>query len=205
MKKLYPPIRFRFKIDKFIACMGLFAKENFGDFSKLKAAKLLYFADKYHLIRYGRPIIGDTYFHQDNGPIPSKALNIMNEVIGREIPIYAKNESNKEKFEKVLKVKKSMWEKHPIFVANQEPNVDCLSETEQEAIRKTVQKYGKLSPGKLIEKTHEDASWLKTNNNEEIDYRLFFEDDPDADKTALEYMESSREDYELSYGLGFDD
>jgi len=205
MKKVYPLIKFKFKLDKFIACMGLFAKEKTGDFSKLKAAKLLYFADKYHLIRYGRPIIGDTYFHQDNGPIPSKSLNIMNEVIGREIPIYAKNESNKERFEKFLKVKKPMLGKHPIFVAIEAPEIDCLSETEQEAVNETIRRYGKMTPSRLIEETHKDAPWLKTTNNDEIDYRLFFEDECEAEEAALEYMELNQKDYELSYGLGFDD
>ncbi|MFH1798743.1 MAG: hypothetical protein ABH844_05350 [Candidatus Omnitrophota bacterium] len=63
MKKVYPLIKFKFKLDKFIACMGLFAKEKTGDFSKLKAAKLLYFADKYHLIRYGKPLLSRCFFN----------------------------------------------------------------------------------------------------------------------------------------------
>src|SRR3990167_9391361 len=41
------------------------------DLSKLKAAKLLYFADKQHLLQHGRPIIGDRYFCLDCGPVPA--------------------------------------------------------------------------------------------------------------------------------------
>ena len=45
---------------------------------KLKLVKLLYFADKYHLLKYGRQISGDSYFALPYGPIPSGALDILN-------------------------------------------------------------------------------------------------------------------------------
>ena len=47
MKRMYPPIRFKFSIDKFVACMSIFAQKRLPEFDKLKAAKLLYYADKY--------------------------------------------------------------------------------------------------------------------------------------------------------------
>ena len=70
----------RFKVDKLIACLAILAKHRVSKLDKLKAVKLLYLADKYHLLKYGRPIINDTYVHLDNGPVPSKALDIINDV-----------------------------------------------------------------------------------------------------------------------------
>jgi uncharacterized phage-associated protein len=76
-----------------------------------------------------------------------------------------------------------------------------LSDSEQEAIKETIVNYGNYSPGELIDQSHKDATWLKTEKNEEIDYRLFFENSSDAHKEALEYMESLQEDMVLSFGL----
>lgn len=38
--------------------------------------KVLFYADRNHLRRFGRPILGDTYCAMDDGPVPSFALDI---------------------------------------------------------------------------------------------------------------------------------
>lgn len=205
MKTIYPPIRFKFKIDKFIACIAIFAKENLPDLDKLKAVKLIYLADKYHLTRYGKPIVGDTYVRLDYGPVPSKALDIINDVQDNRPVSYESGKSNKDKFEEFLVIKKRRFGRYPIFLSKKDPDLNCLSESELEAIEETIKKYGQYSPIELIDITHKDSSWLKTAKNEEIDYRLFFDSEPGAKEGALEYMETLSEDFMLSIGIGFDD
>jgi uncharacterized phage-associated protein len=50
--------------------------------TKLKIFKLLYFADKLHMSRYGRFIVGDYYVAMKHGPVPSRTYNILKEVEG---------------------------------------------------------------------------------------------------------------------------
>lgn len=192
-----PPIRFKFDIEKFIACVALFAEQGFKDLDKLKICKLLYYVDKYHLLRFGKPVIGDMYVHLDNGPVPSKSLDIMNEVICRDKIFITTGVTNKDKLKEYVKVKKHFGHSFPVFETIKEANLDCLSASEQEAIRDTIKRYGKCSPLELIELTHKDASWQETQNTEEIDYRLFFQNEPEAKTEALEYMESLALDSEL--------
>ena len=203
MKPIKSPIRFKFDLSKFIACTAYFAKQALPDLDKLKVCKLLYYADKRHLIRYGKPIIGDTYIHMDNGPVPSKSLDILNEVITDERVYQVTEEpSNKDQFKRILRVEKGLL-RHPfpVFQLVKDPGLDCLSESEQEALNETLKRYGQCHPQELIELTHRDASWRKSPINSEIDYRLFFEEEPEASRGALEYMESMRENYELMFGL----
>ncbi len=202
MKSVKLPIRFKFDLDKLIASIAYFASEKIEDLSKLKICKLLYYADKEHLIKYGRPIIGDTYYHLDNGPVPSKSLDIMNEVISRD-KVYLKSGemSNQDKFNEFLKVDKYPFSKHPVFQLRKKLDFGCFSDSEIEVLQSILPKYGPLTPGELIERTHKEAPWCQSSPNSEIDYRLFFKDEPEARPEALAYMEAMQENLEIVLGL----
>lgn len=203
MKEIKRPIRFKFDFDKFVSAMGVFAKKT-KDFDKLKACKLLYYADKFHLLKYGRPILGDVYEHWDYGPVPTKSLGIMNEVICKD-KIPSDTSTAKDLFEKYLKAKKKLGKRDPIFEVVKEPSLEYLSASEIEAIEMAIRKHGELTGGQLIDETHKDAPCRKTEMYEEIDYRLFFEDETDIQPGALEYLESLRENSELIFGLSSSD
>lgn len=181
-------ITFRFEVKKLINALAFFAGE-VRDLDKLKAAKLLYLADKHHLIRYGRPILGDCYFRLDAGPVPSKSLDIMNsadDIIKANIPT-----PNRDTFISKLK---TTDHKYPRFQQKEAPDLSVFSPSEIESLKETLLKYGKLSSSKLITLTHKDATWQETEQNAEIDYRLFFKKTPSARKEAFELMEFSQED-----------
>jgi len=76
---LKPSSSQKFEYEKFIACLTYFAK-HCPDLTKLKLAKLFYFLDKYHLLNYGRTILGDNYIRMDLGPAPSIAVDILDEL-----------------------------------------------------------------------------------------------------------------------------
>ena len=192
-----PPIRFKFDAEKFVAALTFFASKTRG-VDKLKAAKLFYYADKYHLLRYGKPILGDIYYHLDYGPVPSKALDIMNEAIDP-YRLPGMPQSNLDLLKHYLKV--DAEKAHPTFEAKTTPDLDVFSESEVEALQETLKQYGRYSGRQLIDLTHREAPWLKTDRNEEIDYRLFFEGAKDANPEAAEYLESLREHMELMFSL----
>ena len=66
-----PRIRFQFSPSKLVQAIAYFAWKKVPQLTKLKTAKLLYFADKHHLLAHGRPILGDVYFCMPHGPVPS--------------------------------------------------------------------------------------------------------------------------------------
>ena len=139
MTETKPPIRFKFDIEKLVASLCIFAAKTKG-LDKLKAAKLLYYADKYHLIRYGRPILGDIYYHLDFGPIPSLSLDVMNEAIAPyrlDIP-----QKNLELFKTYLKIDKDKT--HPVFEVKKQHALDVFSESEIEAIQDNNQTIREL-------------------------------------------------------------
>src|SRR5947207_11458260 len=50
-----------------------------AEINKMKALKLLFFADRYHLRKYGRSVSDCAYFAMKHGPVASEAKNIAEE------------------------------------------------------------------------------------------------------------------------------
>src|SRR3954462_6956268 len=63
-------LKFVFSEGKALEVLAFIARENPG-LSPLYIAKILFYAEKWHLNRYGRPIIADTYIAMPKGPVPS--------------------------------------------------------------------------------------------------------------------------------------
>ena len=62
-------LTFEFNIEKLVQSIAFFSVSGVPALTKLKVSKLLYYADKTHLLAQGQPIIGDVYFCMDWGPV----------------------------------------------------------------------------------------------------------------------------------------
>jgi uncharacterized phage-associated protein len=108
--------------------------------------KLLYFADKLHLERYGRQITKDHYIAMKFGPVASGAYDLLQ--LGQFDPTNAIT---------------SAWlrmtdGKIPTVEAVQEPDLNQLSDSDIECLSDVIEKFGQLSFSELTEQSH-DAAW----------------------------------------------
>ncbi|MBN2271569.1 MAG: SocA family protein [Sedimentisphaerales bacterium] len=78
-RKTHKSIRFEFDRDKAVQAVLWLLRRNNGAMDKLKLIKLFFWADREHLVRYGRPIVGGEYYNLDYGPVSSELLNLVNE------------------------------------------------------------------------------------------------------------------------------
>src|SRR5665213_2095380 len=76
-------IAFEYRPRKAIAAISFLASRKLPELTKGKLDKLLFFADKLHLVRYGRTITGDWYAALQHGPIPSETDNLLDALEGR--------------------------------------------------------------------------------------------------------------------------
>lgn len=183
------PISFKFNFEKFLASVTYMAQE-VHDLTKFRASKLLYFADKFHLTHYGRPIMGDMYVRMDHGPVPSHAYDLMNE-IADPMKIQGLHQTNLGMLRQYLRLQKDG--PHPVFEAKKKPNTAALSESDIEALDFAIENYGRLTVSALWRKAHGERAWKETDGHW-IDYRLFF-DEHDSDQMAvLEFVEEQGED-----------
>ncbi len=141
------------------------------DFHKI--FKIIYFADRGHLSKYGRAITGDTYIAMKDGPVPSKIDDIFKAVRGDS---YFANSEEIVRFSKLFTV-------HDWFFIDpkQEPNLDYLSPTDIEELDESLSKYGSLSWDEIREKSH-DYAWRATVANKQISIEnIMLENGSDGD------------------------
>lgn len=198
-----PQIRFRFDPEKLVQALTFFAFRGVRDLDKMKAAKLLFHADKYHLLKYGRPVIGDQYACMEYGPIPSASLNVMNDVVAHDphFPPVAKP-----LFDEYLLVERSLFRKYPVFRAKKAADLEVFSDSDVEALEYAFENYGSKSGWKLSEQSHEEPAWRIANEQRPpgssvmMDYRLFFEGHPEA-AGMLRFVEAQQEDRDAAEEL----
>lgn len=165
-------IHFGFDHRKTTQGLNFFAIKSGNRINKMKAIKLIYFADRYHLRKYGRPITNGEYFAMDYGPVNSGAKDIaeMSEFLGPREKRYAK---------KFIKPQGQYR-----FSSIKDYDTAVLSETDLEALFFTWEKFGHYDGYRLKDITHEYPEWkkheqaLQYRSRVHMDYKDFLEDPP---------------------------
>jgi len=120
-----------------------------------KVLKLLYFADKEHLINYGRTITGDTYYRLEHGPCPTNNYDLIK---SRKSTLFTKK----------LNTDFDVETKHSI-VALREPNLDYLSESDIECLNNVITNIGVKGFAEIKELSH-DIAYKKARQNKAISF-----------------------------------
>lgn len=166
MKNCYLDFNYR----KATQALDYFAEKSGGTINKMKALKLVYFADRYHLRKYGRLVTNDTYFAMDNGPVASGAKDLAEEsdFTGREAQNYASNYIEASaKYDYACKKPTDKTE---------------LSSSDVEALDYAWDKFGDLDEWAIVTLTHKYPEWskheaaLQTKDRVQMDLFDFFED-----------------------------
>lgn len=134
------------------------------DFHKI--FKIMYFAERKHLARYGRMITEDDYIKMDNGPVPSAAYDILKNV--KELP----TSKYKNQFRVYGRYQVEALENY---------DEDEFSKTDLECLDESINENINLSFGQLTNKSHDDA-W------EYAQYSLNVNEMAEAEGASLEMI-----------------
>jgi len=69
--------------------------------------------------------------------------------------------------------------------------------TQQRKLDAVAKEFGNWPAIELSELTHQHQAFLRTKPQDEIDYRLFFLDEPGVKPEAVEYFELAEQDHDL--------
>lgn len=174
-----------FDIEKGIEAVLLIANK-LGD-SGIEAdahaiAKLLFWADKWHLEHYGSQVVGDDYIAMPEGPVPSNIYEIIKSVRGDGFFDYP--EEALAAFRQAFEV-----EKKYVVCAKRKPNLRKLSETEVEALSQSIEKYGRLGFKERRDMSHGQAWESAKKPNGRISLEAIIGELPNKDE-VLSYIKS---------------
>ncbi len=181
-------VEFAFDFEKFLATLHYLAAHQVPELDKYKICKLIFLADKYHLVRYGRPIVGGRYCPLPHGPVPSRSLDLLNEFI--------RSESEEGQCEELRLMSEVVGLdrrfQYPRFLAKREmgaDEIDALSKSDAEALDHVIKTFGAKDFYELKSLTHSVYAYRRAAEElSDMRYEDFFEEDADAIEGALEEM-----------------
>lgn len=130
------------------------------------AAKVLFFAEKKHLNRYSRPIVGDTFIAMPNGPVPSTIYDFIK---GR-----LDQAGDPEAVISALVIESSPY---PRVTARRPYDADALSESDIECLDEAIAFCKGRRFGELSGLTHQERAWIDAPANGPMDYEAMIEGD----------------------------
>ncbi|MDD5341801.1 MAG: Panacea domain-containing protein [Patescibacteria group bacterium] len=189
-----------FDYKKATQVINYLAKKEGGSIDKLKLIKLIYLADRFHLRRYGRPMINDAYFAMPLGPVGSSVKDIVDSTVfladqeKQYAQSYIRQGSQANSVQSVNEVQE-----------------DLFSQSELDALNFSYNQFGKYPASKLVNITHRYPEWRKfkgafdskETTREPMTYSDFFNDpiNNGEDKFALgkDILDASKEIFTENY------
>ncbi|MFZ4500157.1 MAG: Panacea domain-containing protein [Minisyncoccia bacterium] len=188
-----------FDYKKATQAINYFTKQEGGQIEKLKLIKLVYLADRFHLRKYGRPIMNDTYLAMPLGPVGSSVKDIaeFSSFLAEEEVEYAG------KF-----ISRGPRANTVVSVSDVDSNI--FSQSEIEALNFAYQEFGSYRASQLVDITHIYPEWSKFKNaleskettRESMNYSDFFKDptnNSNGFSMKQEALEASKELFEDHY------
>jgi hypothetical protein len=129
--------------------------------------KCAFYADKYHINKFGRPIAGDQYIADTYGPLGKTIYGILR---GDPIEMLALGGNGSLPFEIV-----GRWQ----ILASRDANIHLLSDSDIEALDYAVDEFADRSFDDLYRKSHDDPAYMAANGGPMRFEDLIDEHDPD--------------------------
>jgi uncharacterized phage-associated protein len=142
-------LRFTFNHEKSTQALNFFAVKEGKQINKMKALKLVFLADRYHLRKYGRLITNDDYVAMKHGPVPSTTKDIaesndyLDDVIRQYSELFIEPINNL------------------VLTSKSAPDNSIFSETDIEALEFIWKNFGKYDQFQLRDITHTYPEWIK--------------------------------------------
>ncbi|MDR2342317.1 MAG: SocA family protein [Campylobacteraceae bacterium] len=125
---------------------------NNGAINKLKALKLLFFAERYHVRKYGKFFTNDTFYAMKNGPVASGAYNIIEmKKIDKDAKEYV--------IANIEKIDDNTFKSLKKFGSRDD--YEDLSDSAVESLDFAINTFSSIDEWRLVNKTHLYPEWKR--------------------------------------------
>lgn len=159
-------LKFAFNSSKALESLAYVAHAKPG-LTPLYVAKIFFFAEKWHLNRYGRPIIGDTYIAMRMGPVPST----IKDFIDKKWNWVGKPDGFDEAV--MLDDNRPLTRLYP---GERKLDFRLLSRTDMRCLDEAIEFCADKTPDELSDITHREQAWLEADEDRPMRYDLLIDD-----------------------------
>ncbi|MGE4293620.1 MAG: Panacea domain-containing protein [Desulfovibrio sp.] len=144
--------------------------------------KVLYYADKYHLQKYARPVVGDSYIKMTYGPVGSIAYDVL--------------KSNKFLSADILEaistsLTTSREGDNPTAKPKREIDISYFSKSDIKCLDAAIKDCEDKSFHELCNSTHKEKAWCEATLNGQMKYELIIDEDITNREKLLQYIEET--------------
>jgi uncharacterized phage-associated protein len=168
-----PRLRFAFSEEKALEALAFIADTSSG-LTPLFVAKILFYAEKWHINKYGRPIIADTYIAMPKGPVPSTVRNYIEQNwFWVDRPDDLDNAISIDRSGRLPQLRKG----------TRNADLSILSESDIECLREAIAFCKARTSDELSQLAHQEKAWRNAPTNGPMEYEDFIDDNnPNKDE-----------------------
>lgn len=170
-------MRFQFDEKKGLEALAYIASR-WENITAFYAAKVLFFAEKYHINRYARPIVGDTFIAMPNGPVPSTLYDFIKGKFDQA--------GDPEAILDALDIRRAPY---PQIGARRDANMSILSESDVECLDEAIHRCRGRAFTVLSNQTHTEKAWKNAPANGVMSYEDMIDDGESKEDIIAEAKE----------------
>ncbi len=142
-----------------------------------KLMKLCFYADKYHLEQFGKPIFNHTYTKLPRGPVPTWLYSIIRTKISGSFDYDFEDEVKV--FNKFIATEEIQWDEGTkvIFTKLKEFDKKYFSKSQIKILMQVSEEFKNISASAISELSHETNAWKSVDFNEIITYESMVDDE----------------------------
>jgi uncharacterized phage-associated protein len=142
-----------------------------------KLMKLFFYADKYHLEEYGKPIFNHNYTKLPRGPVPTWLYSIIRTAVSGSIDFDFKSEVDI--FNNYIEAKEVNNGEYMQVFFNKKQGFDknFFSKSQINILSRIIDEFKYITATDISEKSHATKAWQSVEQNQQITYSLMVDDD----------------------------
>jgi uncharacterized phage-associated protein len=188
-----------YDVKKIANAIIYFIDNNVHSLGSTKLMKLCFYADKYHLEEYGKPIFNHSYTKLPRGPVPTWLYSIVRTSISGNYDYDFQEEVNI--FNEYIGIEEVSYNKYTqvIFTKKQEFNNKFFSKTQLKILNKVIEEFRTITAAEISELSHTTNAWKNVEMNEQITYESMVDDEKTSQYVS--YIQEEKIKFTRNYKL----
>ncbi len=149
-----------------------------------KLMKLCFFADKYHLETYGKPILNHSYTKMEKGPVPMYVYTLIKN--SKNIDKDDDLESEVKEFNAHINVKERQTDDSPRFENYKSFDEKFFSKSQIIILDRLVLEFKDIDKKEISDLSHDTSAWKSVNLHENISFSSMIDNNPELSKHVRE-------------------